>query len=250
MACLNCGNDLVGEYCSRCGQRVRRSRFALRPLMRQAADDALNLDQGLLHTVVALTVRPGIAVAEYVRGRTRPYTNPAKYLVICAALATFVMLYSGVLDAQLNVMEDQTRRGAEARDALVDERLNALSEFMTRYFNIILILGVPFLAVFSRLLFFRSAYNFAEHLVFNVFIYAHQNLFFLLAVPLFLLGMDVMMLTSLYLLLIVTYYIWACYDFFQVRLITALVFGVLITFCGYIVTWAMFGVAFSVLIRV
>jgi hypothetical protein len=250
MACLNCGSDRIDAYCSRCGQLVRRSRFALRPLLRQAADDALNLDHGLLHTVVALTVRPGRAVAEYVRGRTRPYTNPAKYLVICAALATFAMLYSGVLDAQLDAVEEQTRRRAEVPDTVVDERMNAMAEFMTRYFNIMLILGVPFLAVFSRLFFFRSAYNFAEHLIFNVFVYAHQNLFFLLAVPLIFVGMGLMFHTSLYMVLIVLYYIWACYDFFQVSLLTAIVRGVMITFFGYFITWAIVGLALSVLIRV
>jgi len=218
--------------------------------MRQAADDALNLDQGLLHTIIALTVRPGTAVAEYVRGRTRPYTNPAKYLVICAALATFIMLYFGVLDAQMDLMEEQTRQRADMPDALMDARLNAIAEFMTRYFNIILILGVPVMAMFSRLFFFRSEFNFAEHVIFNVFIYAHQNLFFLFAVPPFFLGMNVTRLTTLYLFLIVCYYIWACYGFFKVRLITAVVRGIGITFGGYVLTWAIFGVALSVLIRV
>lgn len=68
MTCINCGHHTVERYCGRCGQYQYRTRFALRPMLRQAVEDALNLDRGLFHTVVALT------------------TNPVKYLIIWVAL--------------------------------------------------------------------------------------------------------------------------------------------------------------------
>src|SRR3712207_7726642 len=42
----------------------------------------------------------------------------------------------------------------------------------TTWLNLIMALGVPFQAVFTRLLFRRVGYNFAEHLIFNTYVYA------------------------------------------------------------------------------
>jgi hypothetical protein len=235
MACANCGHDQVDAYCSRCGQRAHRAPFALRPLVRQAVDDVFNLDGGLLHTVVALTHRPGRVISSFLSGRTRPFTNPAKYLFICVALATFSFHFSGLMANQLEWME------VEHNDATI------AIEFVNRYFNIILILGVPFMAAFSRLFFWRAGYNIAEHLIFNVFIYAHQNLLLLASIPVYLLLADVGWYLVFYTLLVLLYYVWACRQFFRVGVFSAALRGTLITLCSYLVFWALIGLFFVLL---
>jgi hypothetical protein len=239
LRCINCGHEPVEKYCGRCGQRQRRSRFSLRPLLRQAADDAFNLDQGLLHTVIALTRRPGPMVREYLSGRTRPYTNPVKYLIICAALATFVSLSLGYVEAQFEATIVAPAETDEITDQLID--------WSRRYFNLLVILGVPLLAVFSRLVFRGAPYNFTEHLIFNVYVYAHLNLAFVISLPIWsLLSGNLWLYAQLYLLLIVVYYVWVCRQFFEVGLASSAWRGTLVMALGYAVFILIVGGAVGV----
>jgi hypothetical protein len=196
----------MGAYCAQCGQRRRAERLSIRALLRDAADATFNLDAGLPHTALALTRRPGHMVEEYVAGRTRPYTNPAKYLLICAALATFATIASGFTDSQVAQV-------AATRPEAAD-RMAVLLTSLQRYFNLVLILGLPVLPLLTRALFRRSPYNFTEHLVFNTYVYAHQNLLMVALLPAFFLFRNAVVFGALYMIAITTYYIWACRGFF------------------------------------
>lgn len=202
----------------------------MRPLLRDAADAAFNLDSGLLHTALALTRRPGEMVREYIAGRTRPYTNPAKYLVICAAVATFASIASGFADAQV----DQV--AAASPD--VAEDIAILLTNVQRYFNLILILGLPVLPLLTRLLFRGTPHNFTEHLVFNTYVYAHQNLIMVPILPAFILLRDTIVFGALYMALTTGYYIWACRGFFG--------FGVLSTVVRASLTMILFTAFFMI----
>lgn len=202
----------------------------MRALLRDAADAAFNLDSGLLHTALTLTRRPGEMVREYLAGRTRPYTNPAKYLIICAAVATFASIASGFADLQV----DQV---ATASPDAADEVAARLTN-VQRYFNLILILGLPALPLLTRLLFRRSPYNLTEHLVFNTYVYAHQNLLMVPVLPAIFLFRNAAVFGVLYVAVTTAYYIWACRGFFG--------FGVLSTVVRGILTMVLFTVVFMV----
>jgi hypothetical protein len=200
----------------------------MRALIRDAADAAFNLDSGLLHTGLALTRRPGGMAREYVAGRTRPYTNPAKYLLICAALATFASIASGFADLQV----DQVA----AASPEAGEDVAVLLRNVQRYFNLILVLGLPALPLLTRILFRGSPYNFTEHLVFNTYVYAHQNLLIIPVLPAVFLFQNPAVFGGLYMLVTTTYYIWACRGFFA--------FGVLSTAVRATLTMVLFTVVF------
>jgi hypothetical protein len=64
-SCLNCGETLVGKYCSRCGQED----VDLHPTVRELASDLVgeifSLDTRLLRTVVPLVFRPGALTRDF-----------------------------------------------------------------------------------------------------------------------------------------------------------------------------------------
>jgi len=206
MTCVNCGHPVVEAYCARCGQRRRQGRFSLGPLVREAADAAFNLDSGLLRTFVDLSRRPGAMARDYVAGRTRRYANPAKYLVICVAVTTFVSIASGFAAAPVDA--------AMAASPDAEQGLTHFFEFVLLYFNLILILGLPVLPLLTRLLFRRADFNLTEHLIFNTYVYAQQNLIFVALIPAYLVA-GLTALTILYSVGITVYYVWACRGFFR-----------------------------------
>lgn len=186
-------------------------------LAHTGAREILRWDRGLLHTVVALTRTPGPAIREYLSGRTRPYSNPIKYLLILVALAVLVF---GWLDLQSAWLPPE---------AAPEPAVARFLELYTRYLNVFLVLAIPFLALYSRLIFRKAGYNLTEHLIFNTFVYAHQNLLSLAVVGIwFLPGTGVPAILGVSFTLLVVYFVFACKQFFQVSVFQAIVRALLV----------------------
>jgi hypothetical protein len=208
-ACATCGAVHQGDFCNVCGQRAVRERFTVRGIVTHLATDAFDLNRGLLFTAVALFRRPGEVVREYVSGATVRYTNPVKYLVVCVALVVFASI-------QLGATGELAGGFTEGYGA---DKARQATELLNRYMNVIMAVAVPFMAAASRLLFRRAGLNFAEHLIFNLYVYAQQSLLFLPFAPLW--GLRTPGLKALpvlaYCLAMLVYYAWAATSFFGGR---------------------------------
>jgi hypothetical protein len=190
------------------------------------AADGLNLERGLLATLRGLTIRPGRTVREYLSGRTRPYTNPVKYLLLFVALSGFATLVLGVMERQ-----------AEVFGALEGDRppqLDRYLDLMTRYFNVALVAGVPFMAVFTRLLFRRAGFNIAEHLIFNTYAYGHQTALFLPFAAGLAIAPEAFAPWMLgYTLVMTAYYVWASERFFLVGRVRGVLLASVVIALGF-----------------
>jgi hypothetical protein len=149
----------------------------------------MNVEQGLVHTVYGLTVKPGVVVRDYLAGSTVRYTHPAGYLLISfAVFAVTAQLFGG-----------GTVGGSENR--------------------LFVALLVPFVALVSRILFWRARFNYAEHLIVVMYAIGHIALFLALlqlAVPLT--GQSMMRLIGIGALAVATgYFAWAYSRVFAAR---------------------------------
>ncbi len=211
-ACATCGAHHPGDFCNGCGQRAVRERFTLRSILTQLVTDAFDLNRGLLFTAVALFRRPGRVVREYVSGATVRYTNPVKYLVVCVALVVFATI-------QLGATGEVAGGFTAGYGADSAAKVQRVTELLNRYMNVLMALAVPFMAAASRLFFRRAGLNYAEHLIFNLYVYAQQSLLFLPFVPF--LGLRLPALRALpllaYCLAMLVYYAWAATAFFGQR---------------------------------
>lgn len=146
--CAACGALSSGRYCATCGQRVLSGRPTLRRLLHDAFGRVANIEEGLSHTALALTVRPGSVVRDYLAGRTIPYTHPVGYFFLAVGIFALVSrLVSGPT-------------GAPESD---------------RIFAILL---VPFVAATSRVLLWRADFNYAEHLIAVLYLSGHVLVLF------------------------------------------------------------------------
>jgi hypothetical protein len=143
-ACATCGSRLSGLFCSACGQRVLESKHTLWTLTRGVVVRLIDLEHGVAHTVSRLTVQPEVVIRGYISGRTVPYTHPFAYLVL--AFAVVVIGF-----------------GSSASVAGGDNRV----------FSALIVL---FLAAASRIAFRGSGLNYAEHLILNIYLFAHAAL--------------------------------------------------------------------------
>jgi Protein of unknown function (DUF3667) len=248
--CVTCGHAGALAFCPACGQAAPRGRLTMRGVVARLATDAFDLNRGLLFTALELSRRPGAAVAEYVAGRTVRYANPVRYFLLMAALSVLVYIQSGAAGQMAGELAAGFNEGARASGG--QARMNALdasgvASFLGQYMNVILAVSVPFMALATRACFRRARLNYAEHLVFNLYVAAQQCLLFvamlLVAHPF---GARLGAVMQFYTAASIVYFGWAAAGFFRVRPLAAAVRTAAATVLGY----ALYVVAVSAAVGV
>lgn len=84
--CLNCGTTYTGNYCNRCGQSRRTSRYRLSNALKNILGGLTNIDNGFGRTLLDLLYRPGYMIRDFIGGKRRLYFRPFQTLFILAAL--------------------------------------------------------------------------------------------------------------------------------------------------------------------
>lgn len=84
--CLNCGAELVGEFCHGCGQNAGETQSSLRRWVGKEMEEHFSLDAKLPRTLRALFLQPGFLTREYLDGRRVRYLRPLQLYLLAAAL--------------------------------------------------------------------------------------------------------------------------------------------------------------------
>lgn len=178
MICKNCGNDFEGNFCNQCGQNIVSGRFKLKEISHNFFHAFTHLDRGILFLVKELFFRPGIVAKEYLEGKRKKYFNPLQFLILGVAITTFIAINYSLFGPQVN---------PETIPDLTPQQKYGLqfNNFIYKYFNLIIFLSVPIMALYSRIVFKKSGYNYAENLIFNTFIAGERNIIYLLLTPFF-----------------------------------------------------------------
>jgi hypothetical protein len=165
----------AAPLCARCGEPAHPSqRLELPWLVRDAVKQVSDLDRGFLHTLIALSTRPGAMVRGYIGQERRRFTNPAKYLLVMVALVTMVRIQTGIAvhgghSIARGYLDGSGAGGPSDSDVWV---AGILESVYVNYFNLCMLLLIPPAVGWCALLFRRSRLNAAEHLVFLSYTFA------------------------------------------------------------------------------
>ncbi len=129
------------------------------------------MEQGFLFTLTAFVRRPRSAFEAYLGTERLRFSNPLKLVVFLVALATFLNYQIGTFDATGGAS------AAPAVESSLEGGLTAgqraeLNQFVQRNFNLLVLAALPLMATVSRLVYWRRAYNWMEHVALNAFILA------------------------------------------------------------------------------
>ena len=83
--CKNCNSELVGLYCSECGQKNIES-FTFSKLVKDFFDNIFSLDSRLFQTLKFLIIRPGFLTNEYWLGKRITYLPPFRLYLLTSIL--------------------------------------------------------------------------------------------------------------------------------------------------------------------
>lgn len=203
-ACLNCEAPLPAQarFCPHCGQKAATRRLTLHDITHEFWHALTHTDHSVIGLIKALLLRPGLVAAEYVDGHRKRYFNPFTFLIVAVGLSAVVMASTGI-----GGFGSQTHPGAVGRHLQAN-------------LNLFILAQVPLLALWSRLLFWRSGRNLAETLVLVAYGSGLRSLFFLVGfVPLVMLireaglGIAYWQQIVAYLLIWTLYFGWASAQF-------------------------------------
>ena len=144
---------------------------------------AFNIDRGGIFTAKQLFKNPGEAVRAYLGAHRFHYTPPFRILIITTTLAFFAFgMAESFQDAEsqfsagFNSSVEEQRGG----DADTTGEMKKILREISPYFNFILWTFIPIVSLFSWLLNLKKNFSYAEHLVFQTYLFCVSNLLCLL----------------------------------------------------------------------
>lgn len=133
--------------------------------------DAFNIERGGVYTLKRLIFRPGHLVLDYLGAHRFRYVPPFRLLLVTTAVALIGMNY---FFADNEVFRENMSTNEQVTAIIFDT--------FNRYLNILLWAYIPFIAAFTLLFNRKAPFNFAEHLVFNTYLYSFSNLIMVFAI--------------------------------------------------------------------
>ena len=197
--CLNCGSQVLGNYCHSCGQHTREHNQGVWQFVLEFLEEFIRFDSKFLRTIVPLIIKPGFLTREWVAGKRVRYISPLKLYISLSAIC-FLMVSLTTHPNVVNVGNGEAQSIAEARTAIDRDKESTNSEFkkwildQTGKFtqdgstgaarrqefndkfvgrlstaNLILL---PIFALLFKFLYIRRSKFYVEHLVFALHYYA------------------------------------------------------------------------------
>ncbi|HEX3024323.1 MAG TPA: DUF3667 domain-containing protein [Chitinophagaceae bacterium] len=111
--CLNCGAELNGRYCHKCGQENIEPKESFLHLVNHFVEDITHFDGKFFTTLKDLLFKPGFLSKEYLKGRRASYLHPIRMYVFTSA-AFFLIFFSFV-----HIQENPGKKTSETR--IIDE---------------------------------------------------------------------------------------------------------------------------------
>lgn len=179
--CLNCGAELNGEYCHRCGQkRIHRHEFSVGHFFGHLLHEITHLDSNkILKTLRDLIIRPGLLAEEYLAGRKGRYINPIRVYLTFSALY-FLFAWGALLDFRgvpresyrpARVVAMAQKKGVEPQ-VLVDK----IFQKAEKYSAVLRFASVLVSGLFLSALYYGTKRYYVEHLIFSLYYYSFDFL--------------------------------------------------------------------------
>ncbi|MCC8038089.1 MAG: DUF3667 domain-containing protein, partial [Bacteroidales bacterium] len=91
--CLNCGTELSGEFCHRCGQRASVGRLTVKQALVDDAWSAVRMDRRVWPTIFALLWHPWVVIRDYIHGHRIGWTQPVRLIIILCFVNVVIQIF-------------------------------------------------------------------------------------------------------------------------------------------------------------
>jgi hypothetical protein len=120
--CPNCDSDLLGDYCSNCGQHDQDMRRPFFKLIGEFFSSLTELDGRFYRSIFYLFTKPGFLSTEFVNGRRASYTPPLRlFLIISISFFLMVSVLNSIDSVQNTLAESQSNGASTVASSLIPD---------------------------------------------------------------------------------------------------------------------------------
>src|SRR5437867_4603816 len=120
--CENCGAQLQGHWCAKCGQPAIDYRRSFRHVIADLLNEFLNWDSKFFATIGLLLVRPWKLTNQFLAGHRVRYVHPLRLYLLASILFFFAINYA-IKSAHFNPMNLSPENREELKADLKDQDL-------------------------------------------------------------------------------------------------------------------------------
>lgn len=158
--CLNCGQEITGNYCSNCGQKKYR-RIDRKYIIEEAQYSLLHTNKGFLYSVKNILKNPGKTAREFIDGNRVNHYKPILLAFVLSGISAIISFKIIGLNEIMKDMYASKNMDSGFADAYVS--------ITSTYFSFLMLACVPVFALFTKLAFYKWGQNYYEHVVMNAF---------------------------------------------------------------------------------
>jgi hypothetical protein len=153
--CLNCQAELVGPFCSQCGQAESARLVPMKVWLGNVLGAFIDLDSKVLRTLKRLFLQPGQPTLDFARGQRVPYSGPVRIYIIVSAISIAAMTLHGVFTPENADLFPGMDVNADFKERV---------QFLFPFVNLLSpLLTACILAVFQRGVYFQLHLAFSLH---------------------------------------------------------------------------------------
>lgn len=196
VTCKNCNNSFKGNFCNECGQTANTHEINFKSVLHEIQHGIFHVDRGILFTTKELLLRPGITIRAYLAGKRIKHFKPFAYILILSTIYSLLIrlkhkstFLNSLLDGFYDVITS-LKSDRDFQDSLghtdVNEKIGIISDairWMSGHYAYTTLLIIPIFSLASYICFYRTNYNYFQHLILNSYAAGQRTAVFLLLLP-------------------------------------------------------------------
>lgn len=163
--CKNCNEHISGNYCSNCGSPIVLKRIDKKYII-QEVSSVLLFEKGILHTIKELAIRPGKSIKEFLTENRHRLIKPIIFIIITSLIYTLVNNIFNFEQGYINY------------EGQVQSNITTIFQWISSNYGYANIIMAVFIALWLKLFFRKSPYNFFEVLILLCFLIGMGMLIF------------------------------------------------------------------------
>ena len=186
--------------------------------------EILNFERGIFYTIRGLALTPGKTIRHYLYEDRKKMVQPLKFLVIAGIINSILSFFVGDMlpDMSKGLVEffEEFSLPLFCEPKLAGQKFQS---FVANYQGLLVVFSLPVIAGLTFLVFRKSDFNYAEHIVISAYLFGFNNL--LASINLLFIKIGIYYLSLGSALLIIAYFIYFCIRVFKKPLGQGLLLG-------------------------
>ena len=225
MDCKNCNQEVTSKFCPDCGQPANLKRIDGKYIIHEI-EHILHFERGILYTIRELTINPGQNIRKYLSENRTRLVKPIIFIIITSLIYTIL--------THLFHVEDGYVKYSDAKGE-TPSAIGNIAKWVQEHYGYANIMMGIFIALWLKLFFRKSNYNFYEILIMLCFVMGMGMLIFSLFVVIQgVIHFNIMAIAGV---IGIVYCVWAIGQFYEKKNTSGYMKGLFAYILGMITFW-------------